>query len=153
MEAHSSILAWRVPWGEEPQGLQSMGSQRIEHNWETECSQHNTLNRVEYPVGDKCLNAAAFCGWPRFNPWVGKSPWRRQWHPTPVVLPRKSHGQRRLVGYSPWGRKESDTTEWLHFSLFLLFGTWLSSHWQQLTSVILGPWVAMVSQILLTLKV
>ena len=37
--------------------------------------------------------------------------WRRQWHPTPVLLPGKSHGQRSLVGHSPWGRKESDTTE------------------------------------------
>ena len=37
--------------------------------------------------------------------------WRRQWHPTPVLLPGKSHGQRSLVGYSPWGHKESDTTE------------------------------------------
>ena len=37
--------------------------------------------------------------------------WRRQWHPTPVVLPGKSHGWRSLVGYSPWGHKESDTTE------------------------------------------
>ena len=40
---------------------------------------------------------------------------RRQWHPTPVLLPGKSHGQRSLVGCSPWGRKESDTTERLHF--------------------------------------
>ena len=44
---------------------------------------------------------------------------RRQWHPTPVLLPRKSHGRRSLVGYSPWGLEESDTTERLpfHFSL------------------------------------
>ena len=40
---------------------------------------------------------------------------RRKWQPTPVLLPGKSHGQRILVGYSPWGRKESDTTERLHF--------------------------------------
>ena len=40
---------------------------------------------------------------------------RRQWHPTPVLLPGKSHGWRSLVGCSPWGREESDTTEWLHF--------------------------------------
>ena len=39
----------------------------------------------------------------------------RQWHPTPVLLPGKSHGWRSLVGCSPWGREESDTTEWLHF--------------------------------------
>ena len=37
--------------------------------------------------------------------------WRRKWQPTPVFLPGGSHGQRSLVGYSPWGRKESDTTE------------------------------------------
>ena len=47
----------------------------------------------------------------RFNPWVGKIPWRRKWQPTPVFLPGESHGQRSLVGYSPPGHKESDTTE------------------------------------------
>ena len=40
--------------------------------------------------------------------WVGKIPWRRVWQPTPVFLLGESHGQRSLVGYSPWGRKESD---------------------------------------------
>ena len=40
-----------------------------------------------------------------------KISWRRKWQPTPVFLPEKSHGRRSLVGYSPWGRKESDTTE------------------------------------------
>ena len=45
--------------------------------------------------------------------------WRRQWHPTPVLLPRKSHGRRSLVGCSPWGHKESDMTEWLHFHFSL----------------------------------
>ena len=44
---------------------------------------------------------------------------RRQWHPTPVLLPGKSHGRRSLVGCSPWGRKEWDTTEWLHFHFSL----------------------------------
>ena len=44
-------------------------------------------------------------------------PWRRKWQPTPIFLPGESHGQRSLVGYSPWGRKESDTTEWLHFQI------------------------------------
>ena len=47
------------------------------------------------------------------------SRWRRQWHPTPVLLPGKSHGQRSLVGCSPWGREESDTTERLHFDFSL----------------------------------
>ena len=44
---------------------------------------------------------------------------RRQWHPTPVLLPGKSHGRRSLVGCSPWGREESDTTEQLHFHFSL----------------------------------
>jgi len=46
-----------------------------------------------------------------FNPWVRKIPWRRKWQPTPVFLPEKSHGQKSLAGYSPWDRKELDTTE------------------------------------------
>ena len=45
--------------------------------------------------------------------------WRRQWHPTPVLLPRKSHGQRSLVGCSQWGREELDMTERLHFHFSL----------------------------------
>ena len=44
---------------------------------------------------------------------------RRQWQPTPVLLPGKSHGRRSLGGCSPWGREESDTTEWLHFDFSL----------------------------------
>ena len=55
------------------------------------------------------------CMRPGFNPWVRKIPWRKKWQPTPVSLPGKCHGQRSLVGYSPWGHKESDTTERLHF--------------------------------------
>ena len=49
-----------------------------------------------------------------FNPWVGKIPWSRKCQPTPVFLPEKFHGQRRLVSYSPWGCRESDTTEREH---------------------------------------
>ena len=45
-----------------------------------------------------------------FDPWIGKVIWRRKWQPTPISLPGKSHGQRSLVGYSPWGHKESDST-------------------------------------------
>ena len=45
----------------------------------------------------------------RFDPWVGKMPWRRKYQPTPVFLPGESYGQRSLASYSPWGRKESDT--------------------------------------------
>ena len=78
------------------------------------------------------------CRRPRFNPWVRKSPWRREWLLTPIFFPGEFHGQRSLVGYNPWGCKESDTTEQLtlinvlgieehtymvfyHIFLFLLF--------------------------------
>ena len=47
----------------------------------------------------------------KFDPWVGKIPWRRAQPPTPVFLPGEFHGQSSLVGYSPWGHKELDTTE------------------------------------------
>ena len=50
--------------------------------------------------------------------------WKRQWHPTPVLLPGKSHGWRSLVGCSPWGRKESDMTERLHFHFIFM-------HWRR----------------------
>ena len=49
----------------------------------------------------------------RFHPWARKIPWKRAWQPTPLFLPREFHGQRRLVGYSPWGHNKSDTTEQL----------------------------------------
>ena len=48
-----------------------------------------------------------------FDPWVGKILWGRKWQPTPVFLPGKFHGQRSLLGYSPWGGRESDMTEQL----------------------------------------
>ena len=53
------------------------------------------------------------------DPWIRKIPWRKAWKPPPVFLPGEFWGQRSLVGYSPWGDKESDTTEWLILSLFL----------------------------------
>ena len=96
MATHSSVLAWRTPGTAEPGGLPSMGSHRVGHDWSD--------------------LAAAAQGWrPGFSPCVWKIPWRRKWQPTPVLLPEKSHGQRSLVGYSPWGRKELDKTERLHF--------------------------------------
>ena len=55
---------------------------------------------------------------PRFDPWVGKIPWRREWLPITVFLPGESYGQRSLVGYSPGCLKELDMTEWLTLSLF-----------------------------------
>ena len=49
------------------------------------------------------------CGRPGFDPCVGKIPWRRQWQPTLVLLPGKSHGWRSLVGHSPWGKSRHDS--------------------------------------------
>ena len=57
------------------------------------------------------------CRRPRFNPWVRKIPWRREWLPTPIFLPGESYRRRSLVGYSPWGHKESETTKQLILSL------------------------------------
>ena len=61
-------------------------------------------------VGKESTCQCRKCGRCRFDPWVGKIPWRRKWQPTPVFLPGESRGRRRLVG-SPWGWKESDMTE------------------------------------------
>ena len=58
---------------------------------------------------------------PRFDPWVRKIPWRKKWLPTPGFLPGDFHGQRSLVGYSPWGCKKSDTTERL--ILYLIYSS------------------------------
>ena len=92
MATHSSILAYRIPGTGEPGGLLSMGSHRVGHDW-------NDLAAV----------AAASTSYER----------KRQWHPTPVLLPGKSHGWRSLVGCSLRGCKESGTTERLHFHFSL----------------------------------
>ena len=73
--------------------------------------------RLSFPMLPWWLRGSSVClqcGRPGFDPWVGKIPWRRKWQSTPVFLPGESHGRRSLVGYSPQGRKESDTTERLH---------------------------------------
>ena len=69
------------------------------------------------PRSDRLLSATPTLSfsYPFPHAWVGKILWRKKWHPTPVLLPGESHGQRSMVGYSPWGCKESDTTEQLHF--------------------------------------
>ena len=70
----------------------------------------------------KCLPAM----WERsgFNSCIGKLPWRRKWQPTPVLLPRKSHGWSSLLVYSPWSCKESDTIESLLSLSLLLINLW-----------------------------
>ena len=81
MATHSSNLAWKIPWMEEPGRLQSMGSLRVGHDWETSLSLFTFMH------------------------------WRRQWQRTPVFLPGESQGRRSLVGCCLWGRTESDTTK------------------------------------------
>ena len=69
--------------------------------------------------------SACQCGRHRrlmFDPWVRKIPWSRKWQPIPVFLPRKFHGQTSLEDYSPWGHKESDTTERLSVYIPILVG-------------------------------
>ena len=75
-------------------------------------------------------------GWE--DPLVGKIPWRRKWQPTLVVLPGESHGWRSLVGCSPWGHKESDTTDQLHF-LYLVKEKEMTTHFSTLAWKI--PWM------------
>ena len=67
------------------------------------------------------LSSALQCRRSGFDPWVRKIPWRRKWQPSLVFLPGESHGQRSLVGYSPQGGKESNTTEQLHFHFTFIF--------------------------------
>ena len=75
MAPHSSTLAWKIPWMEEPGRLQSMGSLRVGHDWTTSLSLFTFLR------------------------------WRRKWQPTPVFLPGESQGRRSLVGCRLWGRR------------------------------------------------
>src|SRR5574341_718983 len=83
MAPYCSTLAWKIPWKEGPGRLQSMGSLRVGHDRAASLSLFTFMH------------------------------WRRKWQPTPVSLPGESHGQRSLVGCSPWGRKELGTTEQL----------------------------------------
>ena len=81
MAPHSSTLAWKIPWMEEPGGLQSMGSLRVGQDWVTSLSLSTFMH------------------------------WRRKWQPTPVFLPGESQGRRSLVGCRLWDRTESDKIE------------------------------------------
>ena len=63
----------------------------------------------------------------RFDPWVRQIPWRKKWQPTPVSLPGKFHGQRSLVGYSPWGCKELEMTK--HAHKYICLGIWPWGMW------------------------
>ena len=74
------------------------------------------LSHLGFPGGassveSSCQGRRHKCG--RFDLWVGRISWSRKWQPAPIFLPGKSHGQRSLAAYSPWGHKEADVTEQL----------------------------------------
>ena len=134
---HSSILAWRIPWTEEPGRWQSMGSKSW-HNRSNLARAHACVHTHThththtyifflrgFPGGfTTSKEPACQCrGRKRwgFDPWVGKISWRKAWQPTPLFLPREPDGQRSLADCSPWGHKESDMTEWLKLSLSFFF--------------------------------
>ena len=73
------------------------------------------LHHKGFPVAQTVKNLLQ-CRRPGFHPWVGKIPWRREWQPSLIFSPGKYHRQRNLMGYSPWGCRESDTTERLTLS-------------------------------------
>ena len=78
---------------------------------------HNPLTEsMCFPGGTRVKSLSANAG-DKFNLWIWKIPWRRKWQPTLVFLPGESHGQRSLAGYTPCGRKGSDTTEQLTLDL------------------------------------
>ena len=113
MAAHSSVLAWRIPGTGEPGGLPSMGSNRVGHDL-SDLAAAGAESIWGFPGGTSGKELTYQCRRhksSRFDPWVGKILQGRTWQLTPVFLPGESHGQRSLVGYNPWGYKESDTTE------------------------------------------
>ena len=72
-------------------------------------SMHQHLLRLPWWLSGK--ESVCQCRRRGFNPWVWKIPWRRKWQSPPIFLPGKLHGQRSLVGYSPWGVTKLDMTE------------------------------------------
>ena len=79
-----------------------------------------TIRNLGLPWWLRWLRICLQCRRPKFNPWVGKISWRREWLPTPAFLPGESHGQRNLVGFSAWCHKELDMTNTRIGNLVLL---------------------------------
>ena len=77
---------------------------------------------MSFPGGSNREEFACNAGETGFDPWVGKMPWRRKWLLIPVFFLGEFHGQRSLVGYSPWGHIESDMTERLTLNTWQLYG-------------------------------
>ena len=130
MATHSSILAWKIPWTEEPGRLWGLKESppilvfsrvlsctcgfRVKLIHYIKCYTlilHLLSTFLGFPDVSVVKESACQCSRHRFEPWDRKMPWRRKWQPTAVFLPGESHGQRSLEGYSPWGRRELETTE------------------------------------------
>ena len=103
MATHYSAFAWKIPWTEKPGGLQSLGSQRVGHDWVTShhILSHSCSRAFQVALVVKNLPADAKNMRCRFFPWVGKILWKRAWQPTPIFLLGESHWQESLVGYGP----------------------------------------------------
>ena len=102
------LLPGKIPWTEELGRPQSTGLQRVGHDWVTHTHTHHS--KWDFPAGTSGKEPACQgrrCKRPGFDPWVRKIPWKRAWQLTPVFLLGESHGHGGLVGYSPWGCKES----------------------------------------------
>ena len=107
MATHSSSLAWRIPWTEEPGGLQSTRGKELDTTERLHFLSLSLWN-ADFPGGTSGKEPSCQCKRRKrlgFSLWVGKMPWRSKRQPTPVFLPGESHGQRSLVGYNPWGRR------------------------------------------------
>ena len=91
--------------GNKTQGRKSQGgcSRNLNEKWHPELEHRQRGRGLPRRLSEK--ESPCQCRRCRFDPWVRKSPWRRNWQPTPVFLPGKSHGQRSLVGYSSWCQK------------------------------------------------
>ena len=129
MATHSSILAWRIPWIEEPGRLQFMGSQSISSvgsNLAYTCGEgigtplwysclENPMDGGAYSLHGGELQSTGLLrvghNWATSLSLFTFMHWRRKWQPTPVFLPGESQGWGSLVGCHLWGHTESDTTE------------------------------------------
>ena len=121
----SPVWHFSTPWTIAHQAPLSMGYSRQECWSGLPCPPPGGLPNSGIQPGTPALQADSLpceplgnclqCRTPGLDPRVRKVSWRREWLPTPVILPGEFHGWRNLAGYSPWGRKESDTTERLHF--------------------------------------
>ena len=131
---------------EEPSGLQSIESQTVRHDWSDWACMHARKERMGLPRWLRGKEST--CQWRRhrrhrFDPWVGKVPWRRKWQPISVFLPGISHGQRSLVGYTPWGHRVGH--EWTCMQARSVWGfLWLrflpTSKTDQFSSFFLQVW-------------